>query len=342
MDSTLPPLPKYGCASQEQVNLTDYTQYETPLSTIIPKPVFKLYPLKSLTSRSNSSLHSITNRLNRTNDEDSKNTIPLSARIPSLSSQNIPDSMSSIQRQLGALRSQDALFPTKTSEIIFQTEIKDQVMAFQYELQQQSSQKMILLMGISPSSRQPSVVNINISRRNSVIANIATLSRRASINAPSTVNQPPNIIHQRRSSLPVSSLMPLSTHLHQRDIGSSFHVGVDREVILSEYVLTEVNQAPMNTNADYYNYVYSSQHMGAGSLNFINRIESSEIAPNSTTKKIKTIGRFLIGDQVGKGAFGKVKEGICTETLLRVAVKIISKKRARKVPNGVQSIIRFC
>jgi hypothetical protein len=348
MSSNLPPLPKYDLKHDAlchddpfKDNNAESAELSLSNSPKLPKPNIKLYPMKSNNSLShysmhNDSVHSIVNEPVKNGEHVS------SSRKSSMSSaEKFPNSLSSLRRQLGTLRSQDAIFSTKNSEpttVSYQTEMKDQV--FDIVVNETSAHKMALLAGIpSFSSKQPSIVNINISRKNSIVVNVvAPLSRRSSLTTPST-NPSGNIIHQRRGSLPVPSLMPINIHLQSQQ-SSSKHIGVDREVIMSEYVLTEENRAPMNANEDYYNYVYSSQNMGVGSLNFINRIESSEIATNIKTKKIKTIGRFLIGDQVGKGSFGKVKEGVCTETLLRVAVKIISKKRAKKIPHGIQSIIR--
>jgi hypothetical protein len=297
--------------------------------------------VKSNISLSNYSLHH--NSIHDIVNAYVKNGVTASSsrKSSTLSIEKIPNSQSSLGRQFGALRSQDALFSTKTSEPTTasqQAEMKDQVFAFQNEPFPQAAHKMALLVGIpSFSSRQSSIVNINVSRRNSVVATMtAPISRRSSLTAPNN-NPPGNVIHQRRGSLPVSSLMPINIHLQSLQPP----IGVDREAILSEYVLTEENRAVLDFNEDYYNYVYNSQNIGVGSLKFINRIDSTEIATKVKTKRIKTIGRFLIGDLVGKGSFGKVKEGVCTETLLRVAVKIISKKRAKKVPHGIQSIIRY-
>lgn len=339
MDSTLPPLPKYDATSQEQVNdktceSTDVTisEFEIPL----PKPTIKLYPLKSINSISrysdyDDSIHNVLNDIVR------QGVTSTSSRKSSISSSvNDPDSLTSLRRQLGELRSHEAIYQTKGSELTavgYQTEMKDQVFDIH---KSNSAHKMTLLLGIPSSSRQASIVNINISRRNSIVAASANISRRSSLTGL-FANQT-SIVNQRRGSLPVPSLMPHNIRLQSQH--SDKLVGVDREVILSAYIFTEENKAPLNANEDYYNYVYSSQNIGVGSLNFINRIDSSEIATSCKTKKIKTIGRFLIGDQVGKGAFGKVKEGVCTETLLRVAVKVISKKRAKKVPQGIQNVIR--
>ncbi|KAI8840623.1 hypothetical protein BJ741DRAFT_646816 [Chytriomyces cf. hyalinus JEL632] len=54
---------------------------------------------------------------------------------------------------------------------------------------------------------------------------------------------------------------------------------------------------------------------------------------------VKIIGPYILGDQIGKGAYGKVNEGLCSQTLQRVAIKIINKKRLRKIPNGVENAL---
>ncbi|RKP02917.1 hypothetical protein CXG81DRAFT_10171, partial [Caulochytrium protostelioides] len=55
---------------------------------------------------------------------------------------------------------------------------------------------------------------------------------------------------------------------------------------------------------------------------------------------IKLIGSYLLGKQIGKGSFGKVKEGLCSETLQRVAIKIINKTRVKRSANGIQGVIQ--
>ncbi|KAJ3154983.1 Serine/threonine-protein kinase stk11 [Geranomyces michiganensis] len=92
------------------------------------------------------------------------------------------------------------------------------------------------------------------------------------------------------------------------------------------------------TNPEYYEYLLLAQRHA--SSNFIHKMDSSEVVWKTESAKTKMIGRYLLADQIGKGAFGKVKEGLCSETLQRVAVKIINKKRLRKMPGGVESAIR--
>ena len=90
-------------------------------------------------------------------------------------------------------------------------------------------------------------------------------------------------------------------------------------------------------NQEYYEYLMLSQrHV---STNFIHSLGSGDVFYNEKVMH-KFIGPFLLGGEIGHGAFGKVKEGICTQTLQRVAVKIINRKRVKKVPNGIEKVLR--
>ncbi|KAI9323914.1 hypothetical protein DFJ73DRAFT_875011 [Zopfochytrium polystomum] len=95
----------------------------------------------------------------------------------------------------------------------------------------------------------------------------------------------------------------------------------ERESEVGEERISKIGSLPepnSRENQDYYDYLMLAQRHA--SSNFIHKIGSNEI--------------------IGRGAFGKVKEGLCTETLQRVAVKIINKKRLRKVPNGIENALR--
>jgi hypothetical protein len=89
---------------------------------------------------------------------------------------------------------------------------------------------------------------------------------------------------------------------------------------------------------DYYDYL-SNQQRHTGS-NFILKLDSADMIYTTPQIKVKIVGPYVFGDKIGKGAFGKVKEGLCSETLQRVAIKILNKKRLRKVPRGVETTLR--
>lgn len=54
----------------------------------------------------------------------------------------------------------------------------------------------------------------------------------------------------------------------------------------------------------------------------------------------KFVGRYLVGDLIGEGSYSKVKESIDSETLERRAIKIMTKQRLKKIPNGEENVRR--
>lgn len=57
---------------------------------------------------------------------------------------------------------------------------------------------------------------------------------------------------------------------------------------------------------------------------FFNRVNSAEIIYQAKKKSCKMIGRYVMGDMLGEGSYGKVKEVLDSETLARRAVKVIA------------------
>ncbi|WAR22695.1 STK11-like protein [Mya arenaria] len=74
-------------------------------------------------------------------------------------------------------------------------------------------------------------------------------------------------------------------------------------------------------------------------LNFFHRVESAEVVYQAR-KRAKLVEKYLMGDLLGEGSYGKVKEVMDTETLCRRAVKILKKKRLRRIPYGEQNVKR--
>ena len=69
---------------------------------------------------------------------------------------------------------------------------------------------------------------------------------------------------------------------------------------------------------------------------FFKRVDSLELCK---PKKAKIVNNYLIGEILGDGSYGKVKECIDLESLSRRAVKIINLKTvARKIPRGVENV----
>ena len=74
---------------------------------------------------------------------------------------------------------------------------------------------------------------------------------------------------------------------------------------------------------------------------FIHRVDSNDIVYQPRRRRAKLIGKYLMGDMLGEGSYGKVKEMLDTESLCRRAVKILKRKKLRKIPNGEQNVQRY-
>jgi len=73
---------------------------------------------------------------------------------------------------------------------------------------------------------------------------------------------------------------------------------------------------------------------------FFHRVASDQIVYRTRRKRAKLVGKYLMGDMLGEGSYGKVKDCLDTETLCRRAVKILKKKKLRKIPNGESNVKR--
>lgn len=73
---------------------------------------------------------------------------------------------------------------------------------------------------------------------------------------------------------------------------------------------------------------------------FFHRVDSADIIYRSKKKKCKMVGKYVMGDVLGEGSYGKVKEMLDSESLCRRAVKILKKRKLRRIPNGEQNVQR--
>jgi serine/threonine protein kinase len=55
-------------------------------------------------------------------------------------------------------------------------------------------------------------------------------------------------------------------------------------------------------------------------------------------KRAKRIGNYILGAELGRGAYAKVKEACSIDTGERVAIKIVNKFKLRKIPHGLDSL----
>lgn len=70
------------------------------------------------------------------------------------------------------------------------------------------------------------------------------------------------------------------------------------------------------------------------------KLNSDQVIYCRKKKKCKLIGKYVMGDALGEGSYGKVKELLDSETLCRRAVKILKKRKLRRIPNGEQNVER--
>ncbi|KAJ1503054.1 Serine/threonine-protein kinase stk11 [Coelomomyces lativittatus] len=76
------------------------------------------------------------------------------------------------------------------------------------------------------------------------------------------------------------------------------------------------------------------------STNFIHRMESKDLVTSKPHDTFKCIGPYVVGKIIGRGAYGKVKYAICSETLQTVAIKILKHQRLRKLQSGVAGLTK--
>ncbi|CAH1102562.1 unnamed protein product [Psylliodes chrysocephalus] len=74
--------------------------------------------------------------------------------------------------------------------------------------------------------------------------------------------------------------------------------------------------------------------------NFFHRVDSDQIIYQKKKRKLKLVGKYVMGDLLGEGSYGKVKDMLDSETLCRRAVKILKQRKLRRIPNGEQNVER--
>lgn len=90
-----------------------------------------------------------------------------------------------------------------------------------------------------------------------------------------------------------------------------------------------------------HNDLDSPAFLGDGDPNiFFHRVDSDQIIYQPRRKRAKLIGKYLMGDALGEGSYGKVKEMLDSENLRRCAVKIMKRRKLRRIPNGEQNVQR--
>lgn len=96
------------------------------------------------------------------------------------------------------------------------------------------------------------------------------------------------------------------------------------------------NEDDENYLGDNFNHIGDMGGGGGGGDTFFKRVDSMELVK---PKKAKIINNYLIGELLGDGSYGKVKECLDLDSLARRAVKIINLKMVnRKIPRGIENV----
>ncbi|KAK0082926.1 hypothetical protein PV325_009627 [Microctonus aethiopoides] len=106
----------------------------------------------------------------------------------------------------------------------------------------------------------------------------------------------------------------------------------DDEDEINNGILDDIDSCNFNNDDDNYDLDEIN--------NFFHRVDSDQIIYEEKKKRCKMIGKYVMGDLLGEGSYGKVKEVLDSEKLFRRAVKILKKKKLRRIPNGEQNVQR--
>lgn len=71
-----------------------------------------------------------------------------------------------------------------------------------------------------------------------------------------------------------------------------------------------------------------------------NAFDPDEVVYRAQKKPCKMVGKYVMGDLLGEGSYGKVKEVLDSETLVRRAAKILKKKKLKRIPNGEKNVLK--
>ncbi|CAG0888739.1 unnamed protein product [Darwinula stevensoni] len=137
--------------------------------------------------------------------------------------------------------------------------------------------------------------------------------------------------------VPVREEMKENVSLHENEHESvTLTDGVDSEKCISHLFFLPKGGYPADMMMD-----FATDDDFHPALPFFQRVDSADIIYEQKKKRCKIIaGRYAMGDLLGEGSYGKVKECLDCETLCRRAVKILKKKKIRRIPNGEQNVQR--
>lgn len=79
---------------------------------------------------------------------------------------------------------------------------------------------------------------------------------------------------------------------------------------------------------------------GCVQTGLFNSFDPDAVVYRAEKKPCKMVGKYVMGDLLGEGSYGKVKEVLDSETLVRRAAKILKKKKLKRIPNGEKNVIK--
>lgn len=110
--------------------------------------------------------------------------------------------------------------------------------------------------------------------------------------------------------------------------------------VTSNTIISGSQPCPLFLEPDEFRCQFDFFYEEEGDGLFIHRVNSEDIIYSPRPRKAKLIGKYLMGECLGEGSYGKVKEVLDSETLCRRAVKILKQKRLKRIPNGEQNVQR--
>lgn len=121
--------------------------------------------------------------------------------------------------------------------------------------------------------------------------------------------------------------------------------------LFDPYPIMALNDPDAPSDTDSKVGIFTESHSGADLLSpLAHRVDSAEITFQKKRLKPKFIPskyasgqdeeRYLLGDVLGEGCYSKVKEVMDMRSLRRMAVKIMTRKRLRKIANGEENCQR--
>lgn len=116
----------------------------------------------------------------------------------------------------------------------------------------------------------------------------------------------------------------------------------EKEVTNKIFSVESDEELDMKLNNDENSMIWLDDDLSNVNINNIfHHVDSDQIIYQTKKRKLKMIGKYVMGDLLGEGSYGKVKEMLDSDTLCRRAVKILKQRKLRRIPNGEANVQRY-